>query len=107
MPLGKASVLLVQILKLLCKEKVTQHTRFITLCCTCFLVLVKKKRERKRNKSHRYLIIWPFSPLKTPNKVGALWTEAGLNWNDFLPKDEDVNKFVTDQVRATRSGFRR
>uniref|UniRef100_A0AAX7TQG4 Eukaryotic translation initiation factor 4 gamma, 1a n=1 Tax=Astatotilapia calliptera TaxID=8154 RepID=A0AAX7TQG4_ASTCA len=59
-PLGKASVLLVQILKL-------------------------------------YLIIWPFSPLKTPNKVGALWTEAGLNWNDFLPKDEDVNKFVTDQ----------
>uniref|UniRef100_A0A3P9DIL5 Eukaryotic translation initiation factor 4 gamma, 1a n=1 Tax=Maylandia zebra TaxID=106582 RepID=A0A3P9DIL5_9CICH len=58
-PLGKASVLLVQILK--------------------------------------YLIIWPFSPLKTPNKVGALWTEAGLNWNDFLPKDEDVNKFVTDQ----------
>uniref|UniRef100_A0A3Q4HR33 Eukaryotic translation initiation factor 4 gamma, 1a n=1 Tax=Neolamprologus brichardi TaxID=32507 RepID=A0A3Q4HR33_NEOBR len=53
-PLGKASVLLVQILKLLCKEK-------------------------------------------TPKKVGALWTEAGLNWNDFLPKDEDVNKFVTDQ----------
>uniref|UniRef100_A0A669BKA7 Eukaryotic translation initiation factor 4 gamma, 1a n=1 Tax=Oreochromis niloticus TaxID=8128 RepID=A0A669BKA7_ORENI len=53
-PLGKAGVLLVQILKLLCKEK-------------------------------------------TPKKVGALWTEAGLNWNDFLPKDEDVNKFVTDQ----------
>ncbi|CAI5641224.1 unnamed protein product [Oreochromis niloticus] len=53
-PLGKAGVLLVQILKLLCKEK-------------------------------------------TPKKVGALWTEAGLNWNDLLPKDEDVNKFVTDQ----------
>uniref|UniRef100_A0A3Q0SFM9 Eukaryotic translation initiation factor 4 gamma, 1a n=1 Tax=Amphilophus citrinellus TaxID=61819 RepID=A0A3Q0SFM9_AMPCI len=53
-PLGKAGVLLVQILKLLCKEM-------------------------------------------TPKKVGALWTEAGLNWNDFLPKDKDVNKFVTDQ----------
>lgn len=33
-PLGKAGVLLVQSLKLLCKEKVTEHTRFITLCCT-------------------------------------------------------------------------
>lgn len=75
-----------------------------------FLVLVKKKKKRKkrkRNKSHRYLIFWPFFPLKTPKKVGALWTEAGLNWNDFLPKDEDVNKFVTDQVRATHPGFRR
>lgn len=27
-----------------------------------------------------------------------MWTEAGLNWSDFLPNDEDVNKFVTDQV---------
>ncbi|XP_050925976.1 eukaryotic translation initiation factor 4 gamma 1a isoform X3 [Lates calcarifer] len=53
-PLGKAAVLLVQILKLLCKGM-------------------------------------------TPKKVGAMWTEAGLNWSDFLPKDEDVNKFVTDQ----------
>uniref|UniRef100_A0AAQ5ZXS5 Eukaryotic translation initiation factor 4 gamma, 1a n=1 Tax=Amphiprion ocellaris TaxID=80972 RepID=A0AAQ5ZXS5_AMPOC len=53
-PLGKAGVLLAQILTLLCKGM-------------------------------------------TPKKVGALWTEAGLNWNDFLPKDEDVNKFVTDQ----------
>ncbi|XP_067385039.1 eukaryotic translation initiation factor 4 gamma 1-like isoform X2 [Channa argus] len=52
--LGKAGVLLVQILKLLCKEM-------------------------------------------TPKKVGAMWTEAGLNWSDFLLKDEDVNKFVTDQ----------
>lgn len=26
-----------------------------------------------------------------------MWTEAGLNWSDFV-KDEDVNKFVTDQV---------
>uniref|UniRef100_A0A8D0DE15 Eukaryotic translation initiation factor 4 gamma, 1a n=1 Tax=Sander lucioperca TaxID=283035 RepID=A0A8D0DE15_SANLU len=53
-PLGQAGVLLVQILKLLCKEM-------------------------------------------TPKKVGAMWTEGGLNWSDFLPEDEDVNKFVTDQ----------
>uniref|UniRef100_A0A7N6BFJ7 Eukaryotic translation initiation factor 4 gamma, 1a n=1 Tax=Anabas testudineus TaxID=64144 RepID=A0A7N6BFJ7_ANATE len=53
-PLGKAGVLLVQILRLLCKGM-------------------------------------------TPKKVGAMWTEAGLNWSDFLPNDEDVNKFVTDQ----------
>ncbi|XP_056246690.1 eukaryotic translation initiation factor 4 gamma 1a isoform X2 [Seriola aureovittata] len=53
-PLGKAAVLLVQILKLLCNGM-------------------------------------------TPKKVGAMWTEAGLNWSDFLPKDEDVNKFVTEQ----------
>uniref|UniRef100_A0A8D3DHU4 Eukaryotic translation initiation factor 4 gamma, 1a n=1 Tax=Scophthalmus maximus TaxID=52904 RepID=A0A8D3DHU4_SCOMX len=54
LPLGQASVLLVQILHLLCKGM-------------------------------------------TPKKVGAMWTEAGLNWSDFLPKDEDVNKFVTKQ----------
>uniref|UniRef100_A0A673C9Y2 Eukaryotic translation initiation factor 4 gamma 1-like n=1 Tax=Sphaeramia orbicularis TaxID=375764 RepID=A0A673C9Y2_9TELE len=53
-PLGKAGVLLAQILKLLCKGM-------------------------------------------TPKKVGAMWTDAGLNWRNFLPKDEDVNKFVTDQ----------
>ncbi|XP_068593625.1 eukaryotic translation initiation factor 4 gamma 1a isoform X2 [Cebidichthys violaceus] len=53
-PLGQAGVLLVQILKLLCKEM-------------------------------------------TPKKVGAMWTEGGLNWSDFLPEDEDVNKFVTEQ----------
>uniref|UniRef100_A0A3B4E5M8 Eukaryotic translation initiation factor 4 gamma, 1a n=1 Tax=Pygocentrus nattereri TaxID=42514 RepID=A0A3B4E5M8_PYGNA len=27
-------------------------------------------------------------------KAGALWNEARLNWKDFLPEDEDVNKFV-------------
>ncbi|XP_037644080.1 eukaryotic translation initiation factor 4 gamma 1-like [Sebastes umbrosus] len=53
-PLGQAGVMLVQILKLLCKEM-------------------------------------------TPKKVGAMWTEGGLNWSDFLPEDEDVNKFVTEQ----------
>lgn len=35
---------------------------------------------------------------QTPKKVGAMWTDAGLNWSDFLPEDQDVNKFVTDQV---------
>uniref|UniRef100_A0A8C7NU02 Eukaryotic translation initiation factor 4 gamma, 1a n=1 Tax=Oncorhynchus mykiss TaxID=8022 RepID=A0A8C7NU02_ONCMY len=53
-PLGKAGLLLVQILHLLCKGM-------------------------------------------THKKVGGLWTEAGLNWRDFLPEDEDVNKFVTEQ----------
>lgn len=41
----------------------------------------------------------------TPKKVGAMWTEAGLNWSEFLPEDEDVNKFVTDQkVEFTTGG---
>uniref|UniRef100_A0A8C7IZ73 Eukaryotic translation initiation factor 4 gamma 1 n=1 Tax=Oncorhynchus kisutch TaxID=8019 RepID=A0A8C7IZ73_ONCKI len=57
-PLGKAGLLLVQILNLLCKGM-------------------------------------------THKKVGGLWTEAGLNWRDFLPEDEDVNKFVTEQVSFT------
>uniref|UniRef100_A0A667YPJ2 Eukaryotic translation initiation factor 4 gamma, 1a n=1 Tax=Myripristis murdjan TaxID=586833 RepID=A0A667YPJ2_9TELE len=34
----------------------------------------------------------------TQKKVGAMWMEAGLNWRDFLPNHEDVNKFVTDEV---------
>ncbi|XP_049602387.1 eukaryotic translation initiation factor 4 gamma 1a isoform X2 [Syngnathus scovelli] len=54
LPLGKADMLLVQILHSLCKGM------------TC-------------------------------SKVGTLWKEAGLNWSDFLAKDEDVNKFVTEQ----------
>ncbi|XP_057713072.1 eukaryotic translation initiation factor 4 gamma 1a isoform X2 [Corythoichthys intestinalis] len=54
LPQGKAGVLLVQVLHLLCKGM-------------------------------------------THSKVGALWKEAGLNWNDFLPKNDDVNKFVTEQ----------
>ncbi|KAM4556940.1 eukaryotic translation initiation factor 4 gamma 1a isoform 4-T4 [Fundulus diaphanus] len=33
----------------------------------------------------------------THEKVGSLWRDAGLNWKDFLSKDEDVNKFVTDE----------
>ncbi|XP_036928829.1 eukaryotic translation initiation factor 4 gamma 1-like isoform X1 [Acanthopagrus latus] len=53
-PLGKAGVLLVQILTLLCNEM-----------------------------SHK--------------KAGTMWREAGLGWKEFLPEDEDVNKFVTEQ----------
>uniref|UniRef100_A0A4W4G3S2 Eukaryotic translation initiation factor 4 gamma, 1a n=1 Tax=Electrophorus electricus TaxID=8005 RepID=A0A4W4G3S2_ELEEL len=53
LPIGKAAVLLVQILNLLCKGL-------------------------------------------SQKKVGALWSEAGLNWKDFLQEDEDVNKFVTE-----------
>ncbi|KAM8839679.1 eukaryotic translation initiation factor 4 gamma 1-like isoform 3-T3 [Synchiropus picturatus] len=54
LPLEKAGVLLVQILKLLCKGM-------------------------------------------TPKKVGAMWSDAGLSWTEFLPKDEDVSKFVAAQ----------
>ncbi|XP_062408062.1 eukaryotic translation initiation factor 4 gamma 1-like [Sardina pilchardus] len=31
-------------------------------------------------------------------KIAAMWLEAGLNWRDFLPEDEDVNKFVTEKA---------
>ncbi|XP_073705918.1 eukaryotic translation initiation factor 4 gamma 1a isoform X2 [Garra rufa] len=54
LPMGKAAILLVEILNLLCKGL-----------------------------SHK--------------KAGAMWLEAGLSWKDFLPEDEDVNKFVTEQ----------
>uniref|UniRef100_A0A8C6TSC3 Eukaryotic translation initiation factor 4 gamma 1 n=1 Tax=Neogobius melanostomus TaxID=47308 RepID=A0A8C6TSC3_9GOBI len=30
-------------------------------------------------------------------KAGAMWREAGLKWKDYLPEDEDVNKFVTEK----------
>uniref|UniRef100_A0A673YS76 Eukaryotic translation initiation factor 4 gamma 1 n=1 Tax=Salmo trutta TaxID=8032 RepID=A0A673YS76_SALTR len=36
-------------------------------------------------------------------KAGAMWREAGLSWKDFLPEDEDVNKFVTEKVRGRSS----
>lgn len=55
LPLGKAGVLLVEILKQLCKGM-----------------------------SHK--------------KAGVMWREAGLNWREFLPDDQDVNKFVTEQA---------
>ncbi|XP_056598709.1 eukaryotic translation initiation factor 4 gamma 1a isoform X2 [Triplophysa dalaica] len=54
LPMGKAAVLLVELLNLLCKGL-----------------------------SHK--------------KAGSMWLEAGLSWKDFLPEDEDVNKFVTEK----------
>lgn len=36
-----------------------------------------------------------------------MWREAGLRWKDFLPEDEDVNKFVTEKVMADRAKVRR
>ncbi|NXC40635.1 IF4G1 factor, partial [Penelope pileata] len=29
--------------------------------------------------------------------AGKLWRDAGLSWKEFLPEDQDVNKFVTEQ----------
>ncbi|XP_073531440.1 eukaryotic translation initiation factor 4 gamma 1 isoform X3 [Phyllobates terribilis] len=29
-------------------------------------------------------------------KAGALWQESGLSWKEFLSKDEDLNKFISD-----------
>ncbi|NWI22992.1 IF4G1 factor, partial [Sula dactylatra] len=29
--------------------------------------------------------------------VGKLWRDGGLSWKEFLPEDQDVNKFVTEQ----------
>lgn len=33
-----------------------------------------------------------------PKKVGALWQEAGLSRKEFLPEDQDVGAFVTEQM---------
>uniref|UniRef100_A0A8B9QGM3 Eukaryotic translation initiation factor 4 gamma 1 n=1 Tax=Apteryx owenii TaxID=8824 RepID=A0A8B9QGM3_APTOW len=30
-------------------------------------------------------------------KAGKLWRDGGLSWKEFLPEDQDVNKFVTEQ----------
>lgn len=43
------------------------------------------------------------SSLQPPKEVGSMWTEAGLNWSDFLPEDQDINKFVTDQVNKLQN----
>lgn len=34
-----------------------------------------------------------------------MWREAGLRWKDFLPEDEDVNKFVTEKVTSDMWGL--
>lgn len=33
--------------------------------------------------------------------AGKLWRDGGLSWKEFLPEDQDVNKFVTEQVRGS------
>lgn len=33
-----------------------------------------------------------------------MWVDARLNWNDFLPEDQDMNKFVTEQVSSITIG---
>ncbi|NWS83289.1 IF4G1 factor, partial [Toxostoma redivivum] len=53
-PIGKATMLLVEVLGLLCKG-MGQKT------------------------------------------AGKLWRDGGLSWKEFLPEDQDVNKFVTEQ----------
>ncbi|KAL8188114.1 UNVERIFIED_CONTAM: hypothetical protein K2H54_061808 [Gekko kuhli] len=30
-------------------------------------------------------------------KAGSLWREGGLSWKEFLPEDQDINKFITEQ----------
>lgn len=83
-PLGKAAVLLVKILKLLCKGMVSPARPpldAITSAAT-------------NSEGQQLYFLLP----QTPKKVGAMWVGAGLNWNDFLPEDQDMNKFVTEQV---------
>lgn len=29
--------------------------------------------------------------------AGKLWRDGGLSWKEFLPEDQDINKFVTEQ----------
>ncbi|XP_072522649.1 eukaryotic translation initiation factor 4 gamma 3 isoform X2 [Salminus brasiliensis] len=54
LPVGRAGVLMSEILHLLCKQM-----------------------------SHR--------------KVGALWRESGLNWNDFLSEEQELQSFISEQ----------
>uniref|UniRef100_A0A8C7E6Z7 Eukaryotic translation initiation factor 4 gamma 1 n=1 Tax=Naja naja TaxID=35670 RepID=A0A8C7E6Z7_NAJNA len=30
-------------------------------------------------------------------KAGTLWREGGLSWKEFLPENQDINKFITEQ----------
>ncbi|KAM4771361.1 eukaryotic translation initiation factor 4 gamma 1 isoform 2-T2 [Rhinophrynus dorsalis] len=53
-PIGKAGILLAEILGLLCKGM-----------------------------SHK--------------KAGALWQQSGLSWKEFLSKDQDINKFISEK----------
>lgn len=40
------------------------------------------------------------SVLQSQKTAGKLWRDGGLSWKEFLPEDQDVNKFVTEQVGA-------
>lgn len=48
----------------------------------------------------------PCVPLQSHKKAGVMWREAGLRWRDFLPEDEDVNKFVTEKVGGSSQFWR-
>uniref|UniRef100_A0A8C5PRB6 Eukaryotic translation initiation factor 4 gamma 1 n=1 Tax=Leptobrachium leishanense TaxID=445787 RepID=A0A8C5PRB6_9ANUR len=41
-------------------------------------------------------ILGLLSKTMSHNKVGALWQESALSWSDFLSKDQDVNKFLSE-----------
>lgn len=38
------------------------------------------------------------SPTQSHRKVGTLWRKSGLSWSDFLPEEEDVQNFISQQV---------
>lgn len=90
-PVGQAGVLLVQILKLLCKEMVCPSSIHpLDEARPCF--------EWKLSNPFHFITLNVFTAHQTPKKVGAMWREGGLNWTEFLPEDEDVNTFVSKQV---------
>ncbi|OCT78445.1 eukaryotic translation initiation factor 4 gamma, 1 S homeolog isoform X2 [Xenopus laevis] len=37
-------------------------------------------------------------------KAGALWKESGLSWKEFLSKDQDINKFITEKELEYTTG---
>lgn len=71
---------MVQILILLCKEMVGSGLSQLDSLVACAVMIIKSVSFQ----SHK--------------KAGMMWREAGLRWKDFLPEDEDVNKFVTEKV---------
>jgi len=99
-PVGQAGVLLVQILKLLCKEMVCPSSIHpLDEARPCF--------EWKLSNPFHFITLNVFTAHQTPKKVGAMWREGGLNWTEFLPEDEDVNTFVSKQVSRLKEFKRR
>ena len=43
------------------------------------------------------------SPTQSHRKVGTLWRKAGLSWSDFLPEEEDIQDFISQQVGERNS----